>query len=307
MRSNPIEPNYTTSTRKQYYNGYQPQKERIIPKAAITTAMPYKERIITDISFMTAEGEDKAYALQNPDATQAELPKYIESIDGARTIVIPDFDSMTKFMMSREGGNKRKILYDYLNDQLRRGRLSGIVGFPVLNRSITGKMCNFADFKYWELNRHEILIDITVELKLQTRYGEQDWKGVLVCIGGFSHKFYMTVEELVSDTSYERVGYTPLDAFLVQVYNGRQIDAETEMMWIRYKLKEALKDPSKRKARKLAEAMGLSVLRLPIYEHKGLNSILFFEGGERLLLVLTESKMMRTVTKSFSRMTTVSL
>lgn len=54
-------------------------------------------------------------------------------------------------------------------------------------------------------------------------------------------------------------------------------------MWIKYKLQEALTNPDKRKARDLAAAMGLTVLRLPVYEHKGLNSILFFEGGTILV------------------------
>lgn len=199
-----------------------------------------KEKFNCELSFLTVSDEESAHALRSEfDCKAVNVPKVTGNADGSPMIDLPDFDSMTKFMMSRAGGNQRKVLYDYLNDQLRRGHLSGIVGLPILNRYISGKMCNFKEFKYWELSRHEFLIDITVELKLQTRYGEREWKGVLVCIGGFSHKFYMTVEYLVSETGRDKEGYTPLDAFLVQVYNGRQIDEQTEMMWIRYKLEEA--------------------------------------------------------------------
>lgn len=245
-----------------------------------TRPLPFKECSTADISFMTMPDEDSAYALQAaPNCDSAALPQGIENSEGKRVIEIPDFDTMTQFMMSKNGADKRLTLYTYLNDLLRKGRLSGIVGFQIMNRVINRKACEFTDFRYWEFDRHDFIADISVTLTLKSKEGTREWKGVLVCYCGFSHQFYLTVEELVKRTDRAEEGYVPLDNHLIQVYKGYQIDQEAEMMWRRYKLQEALTEPGKRDARSLAAAMGLTVLRLPIYEHKGLNSILFFEAG----------------------------
>lgn len=246
--------------------------------------LPFKERSTPDLSFITVPDVDNAYALQaDPRCDSAALPQGIENLEGKRVIEIPVFETITHYLMSKEGADKRLTLYSFLNDLLRRDRLSGIVGFPVLNRIINKQICNFTDFRYWELDRHEFIADISVTLTLKSKEGPREWKGVLVCYCGFTHQFYLTVEELVKRTDRAEEGYVPLDNHLIQIYKGYQIDQEAEMMWFRYRLREALNDPSKRKARELAAAMGLTILRLPIYEHKGLNSILFFEGGTLLV------------------------
>ncbi len=244
----------------------------------------FKERSTPDLSFITVPDVDNAYALQaDPRCDSAALPQGIENLEGKRVIEIPVFETITHYLMSKEGADKRLTLYSFLNDLLRRDRLSGIVGFPVLNRIINKQICNFTDFRYWELDRHEFIADISVTLTLKSKEGPREWKGVLVCYCGFTHQFYLTVEELVKRTDRAEEGYVPLDNHLIQIYKGYQIDQEAEMMWFRYRLREALNDPSKRKARELAAAMGLKVIRLPIYEHKGLNSILFFEAGTLLV------------------------
>ena len=249
-----------------------------------TVQLPLQESCAAALPFITVPDEDNAYALQvAPNCDTATLPQGIENLEGKRVIEIPVFESITHYLMSKEGADKRLTLYSFLNDLLRRGRLSGIVGFPVLNRIINRQACDFTDFRYWELDRQEFIADISVTLTLKSKEGVREWKGVLVCYCGFTHQFYLTVEELVKSTDRVSEGYIPLDNHLIQIYKGYQIDQETEMMWSRYRLSEALNDPSKRKARDLAAAMGLTVLRLPIFEHKGLNSILFFESGTLLV------------------------
>ena len=238
-----------------------------------------KHPVLPDISFLTVGDKDAAYALENPDCKSAALPRNVLNADGQRMVEIPDFESMTMFMMRKDGADQRKPIYDYLNQQLRLGRLARIVGFPVLNRCIDGAACNLKRFNYWELSRNEFYADIEVELNLMTHGGVQTWKGVLVCYCCFGDEFEMTIEELRTSIDRREEGWVPLDPFLIQVYNGAQIDYEAELMWTRHQLQDALTDPKKRKARKLAKKLGLKIMRLPIYEHKGLNSILFFEEG----------------------------
>ena len=68
---------------------------------------------------------------------------------------------MTHYLMSKEGADKRLTLYSFLNDLLRKGRLSGIVGFQVLNRVINRQVCDFTAFRYWELDRQEFIFPLT--------------------------------------------------------------------------------------------------------------------------------------------------
>ncbi|MBQ1660377.1 MAG: hypothetical protein II059_11145, partial [Clostridia bacterium] len=265
---------------------YQQKQTTLQPMEGDISAspLPFQEHCTTALPFITVPDEDSAYALQvAPNCDSAMLPQGIENLEGKRVIDIPVFESMTHYLMSKEGADKRLTLYSFLNDLLRKGRLSGIVGFQVLNRVINRQVCDFTDFRYWEFDRQEFIADISVTLTLKSKEGPREWKGVLVCYCGFTHQFYMTVEELVRHTDRAFEGYVPLDNHLIQIFKGYQIDQEAELMWNRYKLQEALTNPDKRKARDLAAAMGLTVLRLPVYEHKGLNSILFFEGGTLLV------------------------
>lgn len=265
------------------YMNHTDYSEPMLQRVDTHTEKPFKESLAPDFSFMTVADEDSAYSLPaDPKCNSAKLPRDVEGTmnnEGKRVILVPDFDSMTKFMLSRDGLNKRLPLYTFLNDLLRRGHLSRIVGFPVLSRVIDGQYCKLKQFNYWEMSRNEFIVDITIQMTLMSKYGEREWKGVLVCCGCFLDEFHLEPEELVESAELERRGLVPLDSHLIQVYNGSQIDAEAEKVWVDNKLENALTDPSKRKGRILAEAMGLTVLRLPIYEHKGLNSILFFEAG----------------------------
>lgn len=47
-----------------------------------------------------------------------------------------------------------------------QGRLSGIVGFQVLNCIINRQVCNFMEFRYWELDRQKFIVAISVTLTL---------------------------------------------------------------------------------------------------------------------------------------------
>lgn len=97
------------------------------------TTKPFKEPVASDFSFMTVADEDSAYALlENPKCDTARLPRDVEgtvNAEGKKVILVPDFDSMTKFMLSKDGMDKRLSLYTFINNLLRRGHLSQIVGF----------------------------------------------------------------------------------------------------------------------------------------------------------------------------------
>ena len=164
-------------------------------------ATPYKKRTRFIDTVAADDGTDDGIlsVVENPDCSSADLPCNVETPDGKRVIEIPVFDSMTKFMMSPQGMNQRLPLYTYLNEQLRKGRLSRIVGFPVLNRVINRAACEFTGFSYWEITRYEFITDISVKLTLESYDGIHEWNGVLVCFCGFSHQFYLFFMENHAD------------------------------------------------------------------------------------------------------------
>ncbi|MDD6099060.1 MAG: hypothetical protein PUB66_10170 [Oscillospiraceae bacterium] len=88
-----------------------------------TSLLPVQEHYTTALPFITIPGEDSAYALQvAPNRDSATLPQGIENLEGKRVIDIPMFESMTHYLVSLEGADKRLTLYSFLNDLLRPGQ-----------------------------------------------------------------------------------------------------------------------------------------------------------------------------------------
>lgn len=202
---------------------------------------------------------------------------------GTREIIVPDFNSMFKYMFNRELANKRLEVYSYLNRLLRGGQLSQVVGFPVNNRVINRETCAINDVSFWKISRIEFFANVEIELTLHSYGNVIQWRGYLVCWCGFADQFYMSIEEL-SDVNYHReTNMIPLSPFLVPYYKNKQMDAVAEKLWEEYGMPEALTNPKARDAVKLAERMGLSILYLPVYEHKEMDSMVFFQESTLLI------------------------
>lgn len=162
---------------------------------------------------------------------------------GTREIIVPDFNSMFKYMFNRELANKRLEMYSYLNRLLRRGQLSQIVGFPVNNRVVNRETCAIKDVSFWKISRIEFFADVEIELTLHSYGNVIQWRGYLVCWCGFADQFYMSIEEL-SDVNYHReANMIPLSPFLVPYYKNKQMDAVAEKLWEGCVMPEAITNP----------------------------------------------------------------
>ena len=64
------------------------------------------------------------------------------------------------------------------------------------------------------------------------------------------------------------------------VYSNSDVDHAAEQIWSWYGMKEALTDPEARNAKTLARRIGLTIQYLPVYEHDGIDSMVFFSDGE---------------------------
>ena len=184
-------------------------------------------------------------------------------------------------MMSPRYANRRLVLYSFLNASLRRGALSSTVGFRVLNRVINHEVCDFKGVTFWKIDRENFWADIEVELKLRSTTGICVWKGFLECWCSFDDDgFSMSVENLTASSDHEKEGYVRLSPFLVPYMTNGQMDGFGEWVWKEYGFEKALRNPSLRNATELARRMGLTVRYLDVYEHRNMDSIIFFQAGD---------------------------
>ena len=223
------------------------------------------------------------------DCSSDIVPQKADSREGTKKILMPNLVSMWKYMLSKEYANRRLSLYTFLNRLLRNGSLSTIVGFHVMNKVINRTACRLADVVFWGADRINFFAHVQVELSLQSEAGLRTWIGYLICTCEFSDKgFRSRVDDLVDDPDIYTEDLVKLNPFLVPCYSNRQMEDIADGIWVKYGMAEALTDPGKRNAIELASRMGLKIQYLPVYEHKNVNSILFFAESP---LIIGEDRM----------------
>lgn len=204
------------------------------------------------------------------DCTSDVVPEGTTNMEGKKKVLVPELITMTKYLFD----NYRLSMYSYLNRCLRSGELSRIVGFSPLNRVFNKDSVSFSHVSYWKIDRENFFADVQVELKLETPGGHLEWHGYLVFWCEFGASFTCSIEDL-TDTVEREGEYDLLSPFLVPYYSNKRMDEVAEQIWLQY-IPEALTDPTKRIASELAKRMGLTIQYHPVYEHRGVDSILFF-------------------------------
>ena len=130
---------------------------------------------------------------------------------------------------------------------------------------------------YWRIDRLNFWADVSVSLRLNTEDGTREWRGYL-CFWFSAEQprpLTGTIEEFTSaEDPPDRNDLTPLSPFLVPYFTSSKMDEEAEEIWNTY-IPGSLGNSELRKAAGLAEKMGLSIMHLPLYRHKSVNSILF--------------------------------
>ena len=192
--------------------------------------------------------------------------------DGKRKILVSEVATINKPFFDRN----RSMMTRYINERLRDGSMQFIVPFAFTTRHITYLQRDYKSAKFWKMDRTHFIADVEVHLKLDTAEGVRVWVGIMTLWVDIEDDFASTIEDFVDKNNLdERDDMTALSSFLIPVYSSRQMDREMEVLWSHY-LPEALAEPSVRKARELAGRMGLSIVELPVYNHPGTPTILFF-------------------------------
>ena len=223
---------------------------------------------------VTAEYDDTRIT----DCTRRGLPKGVKSRDGSKKIEVADFTTFNSFFFDKKHGNMKLKIYDYLNDALWYGDLENLIGCEILTERLTADNCRLEELRFWGIDRRSFYTDIKVELMVNTVKGEIFWTGILVCMCGFYPDFCCKIAGLSEQA--DRKGYIRLSSYLVPVYTTAQVDAAAEKIWELCGMKDARTNPKARNAKELARRMGLKIKYLPIFDHDGINSMVFFSDSE---------------------------
>ena len=236
-------------------------------------------------------GDDEEQNLpEDPDCSNDLVPPDVTNMQGKREIKVLDLVSATKVLFS---GNKGKM-YLFLNSCLRKGWLDDFVGCKVLNRTINRDVCNFPHVDYWRIDRENFFADVEVSLKLQTVQGERLWEGYLICWCHFEenegfdrhakkkkprYRFICSIEDLTDTVERPLDEFDRLDNHLAPYLTNDRVEEIANGIWSRI-CEGALTNPRLRDAKMLAEKMGMTIKYCPIYEHRDVDSIVFFKEDE---------------------------
>ena len=206
------------------------------------------------------------------DCSDDSVPSDITDTNGKKKVQVPQLTSATKVLFDKY----RLSFYSYLNRCRRNGTMESLIGSRVINTVINREVVTFPSVSYWRIDRENFYADVSVELKLKTPCGIRLWKGFLVCWCTFDPGLSIDIVDLTDSVDRDRKEFDLLSNYLVPYSTNQRVDEIAEEIWKEY-CEEALTDPRKRNANVLAEKMGLSIMHHPVYEHRGVDSILFFK------------------------------
>ena len=195
--------------------------------------------------------------------------------DEENTVLVPVFITARDYIYRRY----RLMMYAFMNGLLRQGRLAGILGFDIRDRILNRNSFKPGFISFWRIDRSSFYADVSVRLILDTARGRKEWRGILVLQCGFDGEgLACRALELVKDPRRKDDGLIPLSPYLVPYLRNREVDRVSERILGKY-MPEAADDPGAGDAAELARRMGLKVVCLPVDDHKGIPSILFWEDG----------------------------
>lgn len=243
------------------------ESETSLAKEFLTGTPPVPEPRKNNPVFM-----DKPVQPENEGCETDTVPSDTVDMKGKKVIVVPDLLTMNKVLFDRY----RLSMYTFLNRSLRNGLISSLVNAIVTTKRITREKCSFEEVSFRRISRESFYAIVGVKLKLNTVTGAVKWKGFLICRCEFYDKLICTPEKLANYIGQYCKDTTPLDSFLIPYASNKDVDRIAEEIWKSYD-PSALYDPSRRLAEELAELMGLHIEYHPVYEHRNVESIVFFK------------------------------
>ena len=236
-----------------------------------------KARIVTDMNVSTAVTAEYDDARMT-DCSKRGIPKGVKGRDGSKKIEVADFTTFNSFFFDKKRGNMRMEIFDYLNCALSYGEFDRLTGQVIITEHLTMQDYVLDKIRFWGIDRSTFYTDIDVIIALTTPKGLCHMKCILRCVCGFYPDFECEITGIAKEYNYK--GLTRLSSYLVPVYKNSYVDFAAERIWEWYGMNEALTNPEARDAKELAHRMGLKIKYLPIFDHDGIDSMVFFSDGE---------------------------
>lgn len=212
------------------------------------------------------------------DCDKSGIPKGAVNKSNSGKIKVADFTTFNSYFFDRKHGNMRKKINDYLNYALAYGELDRLTGREILTERITTQCYTLENLRFWGIDRAKFYTDMEVSISLDTPEGILRKKIMLRCFCEFDFKYRCEIYGIAE--KFEHKGLTRLSSYLVPVYRNYDVDCAAERIWEWFGMKEALMNPKARDAKELAHRMGLKIEYLPVYNHDGIDSMVFFSDSE---------------------------
>lgn len=204
---------------------------------------------------------------------------------GNRTLSMPIIPNVRRIFYQAN----RPIMTAFLNACLMNGMLDDLVGAHVLTKKILPQRGLYQRVDFYRCDQSGFYAKVTVKLQLYTSRGIHDYDFYLLLLCDVDDACIGKVIDM--GTEFDDKEYIRLDEYFVPVCTGARLDEELEQLLRKY-MPEALHDPNKRNAKRLAQKMGLRVIERNIgaddESHIVPRSILFFM--EDSLMVMDENE-----------------
>ena len=227
---------------------------------------PLEETIAPDMEAVT-EGN----AAESTDASVAA--------NGKNVFSVPVLRSIEKFIYY----NCRDQVVAALNEKLYEGELSSILHTAIVANEIKRESCLLTNHTAWWLNQTDFLVD--VDVTLTNILAESETGDRLTNFGVYVTFWFTTCMDF--DYEIQDVGalldkpdrnLVKMDRYGASIMSVECIEAAAEEMW-NMKVEGAMEDADKRKAFRMAEALGLSITRMRLADRPDDDYVLFFRDG----------------------------
>lgn len=198
-----------------------------------------------------------------------------------KTVLVPNVIDMDTYFHKHYD----KQLITELNELLADGSIAAKTGKDIVSERILPEECSVKSIRYWGESRQTFYIDLEVRLELKVRSGNETdtdffWFYVI---------FWYCFDDVDEECSLHEFGLLEnrrcpryccrLDKHLVPVFRRDEIEFYAPEIWRKY-LPEAVDDAEARHPSFLANAMGLAVTNLRLYDRPHTRSVIFFEDGK---------------------------
>ena len=200
---------------------------------------------------------------------------------GLPTLLVPKVQNMDNYLLK----HYKSYIIDQLNLELVQGRIADLIQQPVTSKRILPEECSFQHFNYWRLNQTDFLIQIDLQIELQTQTTTGPDTDFYVFSVELWYSFAGNDEQceynsiVLSDNAPEYEHCWKLDKYLVPILRRDEIDTYSEEIWNHYD-PAAANDGKLRNPRNLAQKIGLSIIQKKLYKRAETKAILFFQDGK---------------------------